>query len=130
MKVPGPARWLIPALVAVCGAGLTGCATIIHGTSQKIQVSSTPAGANILIDGGDTGQVTPAEVTVKRDSFHTLSLKKDGYQVEFRKLDGEPSGAFYWNFLLLGTTCAVDWATGGMWTVSPSTVQVGLRPQP
>ncbi|HYX69131.1 MAG TPA: serine/threonine-protein kinase, partial [Terriglobales bacterium] len=53
----------------------------IHLTavSRLIGVTSTPAGANILVDGKDTGKVTPAQITVSPGA-RTLVVRMHGYK--------------------------------------------------
>ena len=43
-----------------------------------IVVNSTPAGAEIVVDGKPTGRVTPAQFSVEKGS-HTVLLRKQGY---------------------------------------------------
>ena len=43
-----------------------------------LSVSSTPAGANVYIDGRDTGKVTPAQVSVDKGQ-HVVLVRKSGY---------------------------------------------------
>ncbi|MGA8274294.1 MAG: serine/threonine-protein kinase [Candidatus Sulfotelmatobacter sp.] len=43
-----------------------------------LSVASTPAGANVYIDGRDTGKVTPAQVSVDKGQ-HTVLVRKSGY---------------------------------------------------
>src|SRR6202167_4998271 len=43
-----------------------------------LSVSSTPAGANVYIDGRDTGKVTPAQVSVDKGQ-HLVLVRKSGY---------------------------------------------------
>jgi len=43
-----------------------------------IKVTGSPAGATILLDGRDTGKVTPAEVPVDPGS-HSVTVRKQGY---------------------------------------------------
>ena len=47
----------------------------VQGT---LSVQSQPAGASIILDGKDTGQKTPAQVTAARGA-HSLVLKQPGY---------------------------------------------------
>src|SRR5262249_25378630 len=44
----------------------------------RLEVSSTPPGANIEVDGKDTGQLTPAEVIVEKGG-HTVLVRKLGF---------------------------------------------------
>jgi hypothetical protein len=43
-----------------------------------LAVASTPAGANVYIDGKDTGKLTPAQVSVDKGQ-HVVLVRKSGY---------------------------------------------------
>ena len=45
----------------------------------SLSVASTPAGAVILIDGKDTGKLTPAQISLSRSGTHTVTLQRAGY---------------------------------------------------
>ena len=45
----------------------------------KMEVDSTPQGANIEVDGIDTGKITPAEITLEKGE-HTILLRKTGFR--------------------------------------------------
>ncbi len=47
--------------------------------AAMIAVSSDPAGASILMDGKDTGKVTPAQIAADKPGSHTFTLRKQGY---------------------------------------------------
>lgn len=47
--------------------------------SVKASISSTPAGAQIYLDGKDTGYRTPAVITLTANKDSVIGLKKDGY---------------------------------------------------
>ncbi|HEY6969740.1 MAG TPA: serine/threonine-protein kinase [Candidatus Angelobacter sp.] len=46
---------------------------------STLVVDSTPAGANIEVDGKDTGKITPAEIVVEKGE-HTITLRKPGFK--------------------------------------------------
>jgi hypothetical protein len=46
--------------------------------SATLSVASTPAGANVYIDGRDTGKLTPAQVAVEKGQ-HVVLVRKGGY---------------------------------------------------
>jgi len=46
---------------------------------SKLVVNSTPQGANIEVDGKDTGMITPAEIALEKGD-HTVLLRKPGFQ--------------------------------------------------
>ncbi|HEX6804902.1 MAG TPA: serine/threonine-protein kinase [Terriglobales bacterium] len=54
-------------------------------SSAILTVSSTPAGAVIILDGADTGKLTPTQFTVNKPGTHTVTLRRAGY------LDGSNS---------------------------------------
>ncbi len=58
-----------------------------------VVVSSTPAGAEITIDGRSTGRLTPAQFAVEKGS-HTVLLRKHGYLDETTTADLGPAQNF------------------------------------
>ncbi len=80
-KIP----WLLIAGVAVIGGAL---AYLLLGgsdsseeeaTAGSIQVSSSPSGAQIFLDGRDTGQVTNTTLTGISPGSHEVEVTKEGY---------------------------------------------------
>ena len=47
--------------------------------TATISVASTPAGAAVLMDGKDTGRVTPMQLSVDKPGNHTFLFKKQGF---------------------------------------------------
>jgi eukaryotic-like serine/threonine-protein kinase len=45
-------------------------------------VTSQPAGAQIFLDGKDTGKLTPAQISVDKPGPHTFLIRKQGYLEE------------------------------------------------
>ena len=56
----------------------TGCATIMNGTKQEIEIVSSPPGAQVWIDTSDVG-VTPLSAKVERGEDHNLRIVLEGY---------------------------------------------------
>jgi uncharacterized protein YceK len=56
---------------------LSGCATVMHGTTQNIGVSTDPAGADLLVDG-EQHYKSPAMITLKRKDDHTVEISQKG----------------------------------------------------
>jgi len=46
---------------------------------SKLEVSSTPQGANIAVDGKDTGMITPAQIVLEKGA-HTVVVSKPGFK--------------------------------------------------
>jgi S1-C subfamily serine protease len=64
--------------------------------TASVEVTSSPKGAEILIDGTSTGLVTPARVQV-RPGLHTLLLRLDGYEPAERTLQISQGGTLIVN---------------------------------
>lgn len=66
-------------LMVILVVPLVGCATIVHGNDQKITVTSTPPGAQVLHNGAVKG-VTPCDVELSRRPFKSvLTVRKEGH---------------------------------------------------
>lgn len=74
MKNSWPALMSIPILFV-----LSGCATIVSGTTQKVSLSTQPSGAEAKADGNLTLK-TPALITLERKMDHTIEVSKEGYK--------------------------------------------------
>lgn len=106
---------------------LSGCCTIISGTSQEIPINSDPTGAKIQLDGKEIG-TTPTTLTIPRSTTaHTLLLTKDGFEPKTETLT---PGANGWMFLNIPFTLfvgvLVDAIDGAGYKYSPGEVKVPL----
>jgi len=114
------------AVIAAASFFLTGCASIFTGTTQTVQVNSTPSGANVSVSGLDRGQ-TPLPVVLKKGSNgETVTLSLPGYQQK----TFQPQTVFnpisilnLWGILGWG----IDAATGAMWKYDPTFYNVSLQ---
>jgi hypothetical protein len=90
---------------------LTGCASVISGTSQEITINTTPAGADcqILREGKVVGRAfTPETVKVERTKHDlTVECTKAGYQKTSVINESGSEGAVLGNILLGG---GIGWA--------------------
>ncbi len=75
-------RFLLLALLSPCVA----CTWFKH--NQEVLITSEPPGAQIWIDGENTGETTPKALDIAESfgSDHLLELKKKGYRTEQRAL--------------------------------------------
>jgi hypothetical protein len=114
------------AVIAAASFFLTGCASIFTGTTQTVQVNSTPSGANVSVSGLDRGQ-TPLPVVLKKGSNgETVTLSLPGYQQK----TFQPQTVFnpvsilnLWGILGWG----IDAATGALWKYDPTLYNVQLQ---
>jgi PEGA domain len=113
-------------LLIVSGAG---CATIVNGTTEKIQLRSDPVGAEAMVDGAHE-VTTPTTVELSRGDTHSITFHKEGYQDQTQYLTSSESGWVWGNVLLGGIAGAVaDEDSGASKKLSSDVVSVRLIPQ-
>jgi len=118
---------IIAALGVAMALTACGCATIVNGTSQKIKVSSDPAGATVRVDDKST-YITPARIRLERRRDHTLVFTKDGYEIQTVKLTHVLSEVVVGNTLLGGPLgWAFDACAGTQYKLIPDPVHVELK---
>ena len=127
MKMNAPTgRYAALALSGCLLLNLTGCATILSGTSQTVEVRSAPHGARVVVDGRDVG-TTPLKTDLKRGVPHTVQVSKDGYLDETVVTTTRGNGAVALNVIIGGGFGAiVDVASGAATHVTPDSVAVDL----
>lgn len=107
---------------------VSGCATIINGTSQKIQVTSDPAGAAVSVDSKDS-YTTPVRLRLERRRDHELVFTKEGFESRTIKLMHVISEVVVGNTLLGGPLGWVfDIFAGTQYKLVPNPVHVELKP--
>lgn len=106
---------------------LSGCATIVSGTTQKISVTSNPSDAIAKIDSNLSAK-TPTVFTLERRSDHTLEVSKEGYKTTTVFLKRTFNGMATGNILiggLIGT--GIDAASGATNKIIPEKIDVVLE---
>ena len=115
-------------LAGAAALALTGCATIVNGTHQKIPIASTPAGAAVVIDEKFEG-TTPTVASLRREDNHFVKITLTGYQPAEMSLHSEISGWVWWNILFGLIGIAVDASTGAAFKLTPEQLSVELEQQ-
>ncbi len=137
MKTGNILKKLGVAILMASSLYLTGCATIISGTNQSIDVISEPDGADfkleqltvsgpILLKEGKT----PSTVSLHRKDFYfLLTLTKTGYETAEIPIEVNYNG----NPMVLGNLIIggligvmIDAASGAQWSLDPDEVKVNL----
>ncbi len=106
---------------------MSGCATIVSGTTQKVAVTSQPTGAKVTADG-KMAATTPTDFTLERKSDHTLEFSKEGYKTATVMLKRTVNGMLAGNILiggLIGT--GIDAISGANNKLIPERVDVALE---
>lgn len=116
------------AALIVIASTLPGCATIINGTTQKIDVSTDPPGATIATADGNT-YTSPTKISLPRNTDHILTVSLAGYQTEQVHLTKTLSGVVAGNIIAGGLIgWGVDAVSGAQYKLVPSAVSLRLRP--
>lgn len=117
---------------------LTGCATIIEGSTQPVTIKSVPDGASVLVTNraGESihNGTTPVTLTLKRGAGYFKSesykvvVQKDGYAPKEVEIISTVNGWYIGNILFGGLIgmLAVDPATGAMYSF-PNDVSASLE---
>jgi hypothetical protein len=110
----------------------TGCATVFHGSNEKVRFTSDPDGATVYLDGENAGK-TPFESQIDSRHNHTVEFKKEGY--DSRNLSLQSSAGAGWVvldvvFLLLFVPLIVDASTGNWGMLDKDHVAAHLDAMP
>ncbi len=111
---------------------LYSCASIIHGPTQNVDISSQPTGANIFIDGRRIGQ-TPMSLPMRRKGRivgepsdkkeYNVSIEMQGFYPYEIKLKREVDGWFWGNIFFGGIIgIIVDASNGAMYKLTPNQI--------
>jgi hypothetical protein len=108
----------------------TGCATITRGSSDTLNINSSPAGANVTLSNGMMGR-TPVSFKLDRNKPITVEISKAGYETVSANITPQISGAggvgMAGNVLFGGIIGgAVDIASGAMYDLQPNPLHVVL----
>jgi hypothetical protein len=99
--------------------GLSGCASIVHGTKEKFTINSKPNHASLKVDGAKVG-ATPTQVDLTRKKDHTIKLQLAGYEPKTVYLQRTLSGWIVGNVVFGGLIgIAIDAIDGAMYNLTP-----------
>ncbi len=114
-------------LLGIVGQGLSGCASIIDGTSQKVSFSSNPSSAEVTVDGRAVGKTPMTEDLSKKDT-HTVRISLSGYH-SYEVTLIKKVNSWVWGNLVFGGLIGlgVDALTGGLYELTPSQINADLK---
>ena len=124
---------LRPSLLLITTAMLfTGCAYILSTDSQDISISSSPAGAQVMIK--TTGGIevftgtTPAQAHLKRKNEYIIDITLEGHKTKQVHLAKSLNKKTFWNLLNGGIGgWIVDGVSGAIWKLEPETITITLQ---
>lgn len=106
---------------------LSGCATIISGSRQNVEISSEPSSAKVYINEVEIGK-TPVQRKLKRNQEYQLILKLDGYKTYETKLERKFNAWYIGNVLIGGIIgLIVDPITGAIHKLKPEEIDGNLK---
>lgn len=98
----------------------TSCATIIHGSSQKINFVSSPSGASVSVNNVNKG-ATPLLLKLKRNDNHLVQMSLPSYQSFQTTLSQKFDALVIGNVFFGGIIGAVvDVANGAAYKLEPN----------
>jgi len=105
-----------------------GCATIMHGTTQQIEITTDPSDATLVVDNRESYR-SPAKIAMDRKDDHTVKIFREGYKRETIEIKGALSWAVVGDFLAGGAIgYGIDAASGAQRRLVPEKVDIRLRP--
>jgi len=121
---------IVAASVGLAFLTVSGCATLLKGSNEQVMVSSEPSGANVSINGSESG-TTPFVTTVPSSQNLQIQVSKAGYapttindNTSFRW------GYEIWSFVEFVIPLFVDMADGSAWGHDQTMIAVHLQPTP
>jgi hypothetical protein len=114
---------MFKSLIASVVIGCTGCASIIHGTTQDVTVYVEPLGSCVSIDGNTlTCRESVAHVSLSRDNQHHVKAWKKGCQDYSQYITYSVSGVLAANLLFIfpflwGTGMTIDMLSGAAYSL-------------
>lgn len=118
----------------------SGCATVMNGSTQEITVTSNPSGAIVTTTTFEWVK-TPGTFKLPRANSTMLTARLYGYEDAKQEIKSELSpwifgngiGSFYggtiFNFIPTIVLTIVDFSTGSIGVLSPTTVHFELVPK-
>ena len=128
-------RYFIVAICSILAISgfVAGCATIVRGSSETIEITTSPSGAMIKLSSGQSAR-SPSTFEVPRKGTIFVTITKDGYETVETKLISSIEGASLGlgtaaNFLTLPVVNdVVDYNSGANYSHKPNPLHVELTP--
>lgn len=115
-------------LVALLTAG-SGCATVLHGTTQRLTVTSNPPGATAVVLPQNVTLTTPSAITLERKKVYTVVFEAPGYERTTVYVNRQMSDAANGNALVGGLVgLETDFQNGAAFVLTPDPVHAEMTP--
>jgi hypothetical protein len=106
-----------------------GCATIFHGSTDKINFYSDPSGAKVYVNGQLMG-TAPLEMKLESKHTYNIEFRKEGYQNKTVVVTNSVGAGWIILDVLFGLVpIIVDAATGNWYSLDQEHVNAALEEQ-
>ncbi|MBI3775323.1 MAG: hypothetical protein HY273_07200 [Gammaproteobacteria bacterium] len=106
--MPDKLRVIVLCLIVCCAN--SGCATILRGTTQAVEIVTIPPGAKVR--AGDQEIVTPGKLILPRIAEHSeITITKDGHIPQSVQVSRQSTHKAWLNLLWFPTAILVGMAT-------------------
>ena len=102
----------------------SGCATLFRGTTQDLQVDSTPSGAMAQLSDGQSC-TTPCTMRVSRGNAYNIKFSREGCETQVTLVSPHLAGSGVVEAILLGGI--IDFADGAVYDEDPNPISSGLQ---
>ena len=116
-------------LMAITIFLFNGCATIFHGSTDKIDFSSSPSGAKVYVNGQYMG-TAPLQLKLVSKHSYTIEFRKEGYESKTVLITNSVGAGWIVLDVLFGLVpVIVDAATGNWYSLDQEHVNGALEQQ-
>lgn len=106
----------------------SGCASIVKGSQQTVQIETNPPGAIVRDGRTHKESVTPTALVLKKKYEYEIEVTKPGYKTEYVEIDRHLSGWFWANLLFGGIVgMIIDVNNGAGYKLEPEEVHLTLK---
>ena len=119
-------------IILVSGIFVNGCATIVGGSNQTVEITSEPSGAKVLILPGDIEAITPMSIPLDRSFDYVIQFTKEGYEPTSARINRQVAGATLPNAYVpyIGIFgLATDSITDAEFQLHPDPLHIRLLPE-
>jgi hypothetical protein len=118
---------LLACIIAVLA--LVGCATIFHGSTDKVNFSSDPTAAKVYVSGQYMGE-TPFELNLQSKHSYTIEFRKEGFENKTVMVNNSVGAGYIVLDVIFGLVpVIVDAATGNWYSLDQEHVTAALEAQ-
>ena len=108
---------------------LTSCATIFKGSTDVVNFTSEPTGANVYVNGMNMGKA-PLSLELKSNKSYNIEFRLEGHETKNVILNGSVGGGYIVLDVLFGLfPVIIDAATGNWYGLDQEHVNMVLDKQ-